>query len=424
MPEMDTTDDLLWGRHHTPRSANSDIDAIVSANRARKVSSLVASKTAGGGKGSSKGSSKSLSATEMARYGRHSYPLSVRVFEGMRHWGKCNNSADLREVTASFRDTFFNAELELEFAREQFAGENKNQDNSWERQARVEGARKLARVRDQERAGIEHYVGHSGWKHVAKGAVMSSIVERLPNTLSNYRSFYEEATQGLRYVVMDDRTLLNGFQKLLGKSQTDKHLKLGVQTEFNDQDRWCDYYVSYAMGASVDEFFAVLLQLSKRFEDKYGRLPRLWIDRFCLDCSDPGACTRALPCIMQCCSRLFIAHTEAYHRRLWCVAEMAMWGGMCARGRDPKVEMVDLGNGGHGDHNAPPPAGCAASKEPARQGPVGLDVEEALCGQEDDQPVLLEYLARMPNGLAAAGQFAARTLKYGFNFRDRCPPTY
>lgn len=80
---------------------------------------------------------------------------------------------------------------------------------------------------------------------------------------------------------------------------------------------------SHAHGDSPAEKYAALHAWGLRFEQRHGRAPLVWIDRFCLprhdnDDSDPNV-AQLLPCYLASCSSFLALAGGSYLSRLWCI---------------------------------------------------------------------------------------------------------
>jgi hypothetical protein len=391
------------------KSGNVDIQGKLDAIAAKQAIKNKLVQTTTDGK-KEKANGHALTATDMARYGKFSYPVSLKVTEAVRHWGRNHGfEHGPRPDEAVWRDTHYNAENELVMARVAFGGANKVQEDSWVRSGRVAQERVAAAKMDEVRKGWEDYCKFTevNTRHVAKSSIMNALLERLPFTTGSYKRFYSVTMKNFRYIVMEDKVLLNGFRDMLNRApQVPKNLKMSTPVE-GPADAWVDFFVSHSWDDPADEKFAVLLELSKRFEDKYDRKPRFWIDKFCINTDrDAEVNLRCIPGIMMASAKLLVLHSKTYTRRLWCLAELALYVGTSTAEQDEyRIEMIELG-----DHLQP-----TYSK---------VDVDAATCYNEDDEPQLRAMLDAIPSGVVTARKWMHMGLKRAYQFRNRGPPNY
>jgi len=65
-----------------------------------------------------------------------------------------------------------------------------------------------------------------------------------------------------------------------------------------------------------------LRKFAKEFHDDHGRYPTFWLDKVCIDQSNPDDAIAVLPINIGACKSLLILMSPTYLSRLWCVWEL------------------------------------------------------------------------------------------------------
>lgn len=84
----------------------------------------------------------------------------------------------------------------------------------------------------------------------------------------------------------------------------------------------CDAFVSHSWSDDPAEKYMQLSVWAASFEEKHGRKPLLWIDKFSIDQSDITQGLASLPVNLAGCSRLVCLLGPTFLTRLWCLIEL------------------------------------------------------------------------------------------------------
>jgi hypothetical protein len=84
----------------------------------------------------------------------------------------------------------------------------------------------------------------------------------------------------------------------------------------------CDAFVSHSWSDDASGKWAALQQWRNAFITKWGREPKVWIDKCCIDQTNIDADLRCLPIFLNGCREMVVLCGPTYLGRLWCVMEL------------------------------------------------------------------------------------------------------
>eukprot|EP00931_Biecheleriopsis_adriatica_P074767 TRINITY_DN4876_c0_g1_i2.p1 TRINITY_DN4876_c0_g1~~TRINITY_DN4876_c0_g1_i2.p1 ORF type:complete len:501 (-),score=39.69 TRINITY_DN4876_c0_g1_i2:41-1543(-) len=84
----------------------------------------------------------------------------------------------------------------------------------------------------------------------------------------------------------------------------------------------CDAFVSHSWHDDASAKWKALQQWRCCFRAKYGREPRVWFDKVCIDQTNIEADLRCLPIFLSGCNSLLVLYGPTYLSRLWCIIEI------------------------------------------------------------------------------------------------------
>jgi hypothetical protein len=179
----------------------------------------------------------------------------------------------------------------------------------------------------------------------AWGALLTSLVNQWKEPVHFYR---QQCAESLRYVVFDEAVREMGFAALLredwrslsekGDEAELKAAQLAARRRFQlsklmRDEIGVDFFVSHNWkDDNAPHRWATLLVISDRFQRRFGRLPRFWLDRFCIDQSqqtDIALKTSILPATLMSCKATLVLQSPFYLgcsqppalASLWCILE-------------------------------------------------------------------------------------------------------
>eukprot|EP00398_MALV-I-01_sp_L67-1_P000641 gene641-208_t len=106
----------------------------------------------------------------------------------------------------------------------------------------------------------------------------------------------------------------------------------------------CDVFLSHSWHDNGKTKFKALKNWCEKFETKYGRHPRLWLDKACIDQNEIASDLLCLPLFLAGCETLLIIAGPTYTERLWCVMEIFVFlqmGGSIHRVTVIAIEVED-----------------------------------------------------------------------------------
>ena len=128
---------------------------------------------------------------------------------------------------------------------------------------------------------------------------MASALDTEIFDTENFVRRYEQAIPSLRYVVLDENTLAQGlYNKFLQGNRNDDGTYDNTSLFFSkacDEGDVIDRFVSHCWQDDPIVKFEALMKFSQKFQQEHGRLPRLWIDMFCID-QDPSSVEINIKC--------------------------------------------------------------------------------------------------------------------------------
>lgn len=83
-----------------------------------------------------------------------------------------------------------------------------------------------------------------------------------------------------------------------------------------------DCFVSHSWHDDFNEKWDVLVEVRRRFIDDHGREPIFWIDKYCIDQTNPKEGIKYLPVFLMACDRMLVIAGKTYFERLWCEWEL------------------------------------------------------------------------------------------------------
>ena len=179
----------------------------------------------------------------------------------------------------------------------------------------------------------------------AWGALLTALINKWEKPVSYYR---RQCAESLRYVVFDERVRKLGFAALLredmvgllqpGREDDLKQAQLASKKRFHlskpmRDDVGVDFFVSHNWkDENAPHRWTTLLCISDNFQRRFGRLPRFWLDRFCIDQSqqtDIALKTSILPATLMSCKATVVLQSPYYLgcasppalASLWCIIE-------------------------------------------------------------------------------------------------------
>mmetsp|Transcript_16341 Transcript_16341/g.19326 ORF Transcript_16341/g.19326 Transcript_16341/m.19326 type:complete len:1650 (+) Transcript_16341:92-5041(+) len=247
----------------------------------------------------------------------------------------------------------------------------------------------------------EHLSGDRG----AWGALLTAIFNQWTKTPSEIRV---EAKKSLRYVVFNSEVRALGYSALLREDwcslvKDDKlyrkacgsAIKRFKMSQAMKDDIGVDFFVSHNWSDENAPYrWAALVKLSDLFQQKFGRLPRFWLDRFCIDQSrqdDIAAKTSSLPATIMSCNFVVVLQSPQYMGcsappcalpSLWCIMEFFT---LCtlAPAHDPTTNLFWI------------PLFKSSRVPPT----LDLLHGRVYCYSDEDKARLLSQLASCPGGL-------------------------
>lgn len=259
---------------------------------------------------------------------------------------------------------------------------------------------------------LSAFKGHLKGDRSAWGALLTSLFNQWNKDPADYRV---TAAKHMRYVVLDDATRALGFESLLREDwaaldkdpQARKSAAKMATRRFNlsrpMQDAiGVDFFVSHNWAdENAPHRWAVLCCLSDLFSARYGRLPRFWLDRFCINQSkseDIILKTSMLAATLMSCKNVLVLQSPFYlgcsHPpalpSLWCIVEFFT---LCclAPHDEPTRNLVwvplfnTTGIDSSTGHNVPPK--------------LDLLHGRVYCFSQEDKERLLAQLSACPGGL-------------------------
>merc|ERR1712079_554173 len=90
------------------------------------------------------------------------------------------------------------------------------------------------------------------------------------------------------------------------------------------EGEFIDRFVSHCWLDNLDAKFDALVRFSRYFKEQNGRLPRLWIDMFCIN-QEPTELNmnlRCLPVFLMSCDKILCLRSPRLLNRMWCLTEL------------------------------------------------------------------------------------------------------
>mmetsp|Transcript_4367 Transcript_4367/g.5798 ORF Transcript_4367/g.5798 Transcript_4367/m.5798 type:complete len:438 (-) Transcript_4367:1761-3074(-) len=237
---------------------------------------------------------------------------------------------------------------------------------------------------------MEAFIELSENKRMALGSIMAVALDSHIFDTKNFSVVYSQAKPNLRYVVLDEETLRNGFQQLLLTRNLNDEGNRGYVQNISQRCKdgeFIDRFVSHSWLDSPEAKFDALMKFSKRFEEENGRLPRLWIDMFCID-QDPSKIQVAIKCLpvyLMTCDKILCLGSPNILNRMWCLTEIYTAWIMSSQEDDPSrlIEWIDVGP--------------ENMKTKVSRGMISL--RDARCSKKLDEDALRAKLRRCPGGI-------------------------
>ena len=122
-----------------------------------------------------------------------------------------------------------------------------------------------------------------------------------------------------------------------------------------------------------------------QFKAQYGREPRVWFDKACIEQGDIDANLMCLPVFLAGCNTLLVLFSHSYLRRLWCVVELFVFLQM--GGTADRVEMML-------PDSAPRSSGTAGASHAldVQREIDAFDVRRASCFRREEREKLLTVI--------------------------------
>ena len=111
--------------------------------------------------------------------------------------------------------------------------------------------------------------------------------------------------------------------------------RFSLSTHLSDNDKYgIDFFVSHNwLDENAPQRWNAMVSISDLFQNRYGRLPRFWLDRFCIDQSnsdDIALKVKLLPVTVMSCKQMLVLHSPRYmgctsprtDASLWCIVEL------------------------------------------------------------------------------------------------------
>jgi hypothetical protein len=286
-------------------------------------------------------------------------------------------------------------------------------------------------VAEDFRAHAAHIVPFRAYlkgDRAAWGALLTALFNNWDETPAVYRA---AAQEHLRFVVLDEATRAVGFQSLLREdwAALSKHPKARKAAEQGAAKRFklsqpmrdavgVDFFVSHNWSdENAPHRWAALCRLSDLFAARHGRLPRFWLDRFCIDQSQSADIllkTSMLPATLMSCKAVLVLQSPYYLGcsqpsalpSLWCVLEFFT---LCclAPHDDPTRNLVWV-----------PLFDNVGPSNPGNNVPPKLDLlhGRVYCFSQEDKERLLAQLSACPGGLGEVQR--AMSAVWPVHFRD------
>lgn len=150
------------------------------------------------------------------------------------------------------------------------------------------------------------------------------------------------AKRALRYIVFTDAVRAVGHEALhrdafpptADQNQRARDRFAMASKLSNDDKIGIDFFVSHNwLDENAPQRWSAMLAISDLFRQRYGRLPRFWLDRFCIDQSnlhDIDLKTKLLPATVMSCKQMLVLQAPRYmgctaprtDASLWCIVEL------------------------------------------------------------------------------------------------------
>ena len=237
------------------------------------------------------------------------------------------------------------------------------------------------------------------------GAVVNVfLVNESDGIRQDPEELYAIASRELRYVEFNDEVIALGHDALLRDSVDDRgeftpdaiasaEHRFSLAKSVTDE-KGVDFFVSHNWhNGNAFYRWTVLCTVSTLFKEKYGRLPRFWLDRFCIRQADKGDVrlkTRLLPMTLMSCKMTMVLQSPYYlgcvqpaaDPSCWCLTEFYTTVILAPKEKATEnIIWVPLFEG----RNVPPPLDLIHGK--------------AYAFDPNDRIWLLKVLADLPGGL-------------------------
>ena len=143
-------------------------------------------------------------------------------------------------------------------------------------------------------------------------------------------------------LAMDEFRVLEWSKLSEGDWDSSADSGLGDQTD-RAQLGECDAFISHSWHDSGSQKWSALSVWAADFEKEHQRLPRIWLDKACIDQQNIEESLAALPLYLAGCNRLVVVAGPTYQDRLWCVLEVFTFLRM--GGTLDRIDVLPVGKG-------------------------------------------------------------------------------
>ena len=246
--------------------------------------------------------------------------------------------------------------------------------------------------------------------NMALGAYLAGVY-RGSLSIPYLQDLYDFATDNLRYIILDEETLSKGWRDYVihwrrylshGNEQDIKYA-FTLSKPLSKMEQ-IDIFVSHCWSDDGTTKADSLEEISRDFFSRRGRLPRFWLDIFCMPQTGSKTIEKnvaALPLFLKACETMVVLLSHQLLSRLWCLVEI--YTGYILSPRNGKVKIhlfpveEDMGKTISSPKNI-------------------VWIEEARCGLKSDQDLLLRNLEEAPGGIAEVERGVNVALKFAVDW--------
>eukprot|EP00929_Paragymnodinium_shiwhaense_P095091 TRINITY_DN56057_c0_g1_i1.p1 TRINITY_DN56057_c0_g1~~TRINITY_DN56057_c0_g1_i1.p1 ORF type:complete len:635 (-),score=33.76 TRINITY_DN56057_c0_g1_i1:97-2001(-) len=142
----------------------------------------------------------------------------------------------------------------------------------------------------------------------------------------------------------------------------------------------CDAFLSHSWHDDPLEKWKSLEKWCTWFSGAYGRSPRLWFDKVCIDQTNIQTDLQCLPIFIAGCNNLLVSCGRTYTTRLWCCVELFVFMKM-SEGVDRHIHVIRTGNDD-------------GTADQVTEAWTNFDVQECRCFKADDKTRILECIEK------------------------------